>query len=512
MKLRTNNLKKHIRFFLFLVAFVLLVVMGVIKMPALSKARVAYPIGQISVEELDPAKIEVLGQALLIDNLYSHILEYDDSGNIQAGIAKTFYWEKDNLIVEFSNKAQTISGHFINAEDAAVSIRRVLRLGASTHSNLGYLICGKVENFDPFQDCEGVRVQDGRLVLRVKSESLKPFLIQSLASDDFVIVPRGSIDRQSLKIIDYKNTSGPYYIEKAEENTWTLLRNEMHYQLRKSSPKEIILVDSKDASAAFELIINDKVDLIPTWGNVGDAHFAREKRDPSDLIVSKTMDIKLYYLQYSPEALQKFSIEERVYVANKIREQMRAKYPLPLYSTETNQFFLDQSNGNLTVEQRSNVNALMARKNWVDRLNKKVSFYFYKQLSYFNVFREISELKMMEVDFFPFQQKPEDRYDLFLATTDTSFDENLSLLNYNFTQGTFGLTKEEGNIWMEKYMALEDKGERAKMLQELHYNALINGVIFPLFKAPYTSLGRNGYKLPLSPLYASSHFWKIERE
>lgn len=93
--------------------------------------RIGYGLDKRSIPNLDPAKITSFMQGALLPNLYSGLIEYDLNGNLQSGIATKFYWVGPKLVFEFGSKVKTKAGHFINAADAAASIRRILKLGSS---------------------------------------------------------------------------------------------------------------------------------------------------------------------------------------------------------------------------------------------------------------------------------------------------------------------------------------------------------------------------------------------
>lgn len=476
----------------------------------IEQVRVAYGLSGIEENSLDPASIETIDQALIIDNIYSHLVEYDDNGDLQAGLVKKFYWEDDTLVFEFNKKAKSTDNHYIDAEDAAVSIRRLLSLGTSTHSDLNFFLCNTSKIKKPFENCEAVYVKNEKLYLKVLDRKYKPYLLTSLASDDFAIIPKAAIDPLTLKIINRKITSGPYFIESASPDQWILKSNINHYAQTKESPNKIILVTTEKTSAA-ELFINDRVDIISTYHSIGIKKLEEIQSKVKEFSLEKTLGIKLYFLQFSPAAQKKTTREQRAFIAEKFRTLMKDKFPLAVASEETNTFFLDQSLGKLTKEQdkklKDYLNSEVSFKN-----TSKPTFHMYKSsLAFFDVFRGIQEIDPVVAEDSPYSKPIDQRLDLFLAMTDTSFEGNLTLLGYNFNMGTFGLTREEGNLWIEKYLKINDPADKAIMLQELQFKALIDGVIFPLFKAPYTSVGRNGFSMPLSPLFASSHFWKIKK-
>ena len=478
----------------------------------ISEVRIAYPFDGVEDTKLDPASIEIINQSLVLGNIYSRLVEYDYNGNLQAGLAKKFYWQDDNtLVFEFDKKAKSLDGHYINAEDAAFSIKRLLKLGTSTHSDLNFFLCNTNKLNSPSDDCDAVYVKENKLFLKLQNRLHKPYILTSLASGDYAIVPKAAIDPVTLKIINKKITSGPYYIDSISPEMWILKKNENHYALLEQTPEKVILVSTAKASA-FDLFTDNKVDIIPTLQTISSKKLDEVKDKVENISIEKTLDIKLIFLQFSPAAQKRTTREQRASVARSFENEMtNGEFRLPLFAQQTYSFFQDQSLGKLNSKQEQKLKSYLSSDGEFSK-TKPITFYMYKGAVAFEVFRKIKEIDPIVTENNPFKTPLAERLELFLATTDTSFEGNLTLLAYNFNMGTFGLTKEEGSAWIDKYLNITDQKKQAEMIQELQYKALMDGVIFPLFRAPYTSLGRNGFSLPLSPLYASSHFWKIKRQ
>ncbi|MEN0058177.1 MAG: hypothetical protein AAGB31_05035 [Bdellovibrio sp.] len=469
--------------------------------------RIAFDISENSTPNIDPASIRSISQGILSDNLYSRLVEFDLSGQIQAGITSKFYWHKNSLIFEFTDKVKTASGKVIDAEDAAISLRRLLKLGSNTHIDLKLFLCEIQSIDDVFKDCEAVKVENQKLILTLKDENLKPFLVPALASIDFGIIPKQQISRDDLSILSLSETSGTYFLHQKTINKWVLKPN-THYGIKATSPKEIHLININQGKGGWDLFVDNEVDVVSTLHTLTDEIHKKITVIP-DIKISKTMDLKLFFIKFSPKALLDFSESQRLWMGNKFQSLMSKEYPLPLEAKLTSQFFLDVGFGHLTPEQEEYIKDLRKNAN-PGRLPRKFTFYFYNSLSQtFNVFRKIEELEIKETDLFPFMQPPEERLDVFMGTTDTAYEESLALLGYNFTQGSFGLNAEEGSRWMKKFMSLESSRERIALTQQLHFDMLKRGVTIPLFKAPYTAAARNGFSVKLSPLFATTHFSEI---
>jgi ABC-type transport system substrate-binding protein len=90
---------------------------------------------------LDPAKIVNLSEYELLRNLYGRLVTYDLNGSLIPDVAESFYWEGDSLIFTFSDKLKTVDGIIINADDAAISLKRAMVFGKTGHGNLKEILC-----------------------------------------------------------------------------------------------------------------------------------------------------------------------------------------------------------------------------------------------------------------------------------------------------------------------------------------------------------------------------------
>ncbi len=475
----------------------------------INQVRVGVGLHESVVAKVDPAQVQSANQALLVTNLFSKLVEYDKFGQLQAGISTKFYWQDHSLIFEFGQKVKTFSGHAIDANDAAVSIRRLIKLDSSIHVNLKVLLCDIKNIEEVFSDCDAVKVQDKKLVITPKDPKFKHFLLKALTASDFGIVPALQIDKTTLDIVSLKETSGAYYLDSRDDKQWVLKAN-AHYRINETTPKEVILVNlaPNDIWNAF---VENKIDVVTTISPV-DADVLKQIKSVPDVSMATTMDLKLYFIKFSPKALRDFTAEQRLYLGERFREVMKEKYTLPISSKETNQIFSDVGYGHLSQEQEAQINSLRAHAK-AGVFKRKPQFYFYRSVANkYAPFKDISEIDPVLTDQRPYMQKPEDRLDLFFGATDSAYEESLALIGSNFTQGSFGTTDSEAAEWMKKYIDTDDESKRLSMLQDLHFKALENGVTVPLFKAPYTAVARNHFKVNQSKLFASTAFWNIIKE
>lgn len=477
----------------------------------IDEVRVGYYFDYMSINDIDPAEIKTFEPAQILNNIYSRLIEYDGQGNLQAGLASKFYFEGDFLILEFNKKAKTNSGHFIEAEDAAISIKRLLKLKSGTHSNIEFILDLKQTDKDIYQNWDEIFAKDQKLFIQVKKLSHRPYLISSLATGDLAIIPKSAIDTKTLKIITHKETSGPYYIEevKTDKNLeeWVLKTNPWHYNHLESTPRVVRLIDKK-IPTAFKLLIDNEIDIIPSSIGIYQNNYDEIKPIANDLKINHTLDINLTYAHFKASGL-KLSREEKSYISNKFLNMFN-KHTNRYLSAPTSTFFQDQAFGQLTVDEIAKItkdNSNQIRPSKMAKISFQYNLFF--QNKFGKVIQdEISELELIKPD----QNAASDKIiQLEVTNTDTAFEESLPLIFYNFKMGVFK-SHQQPEKWIEEYMELSSQEEKAQKIHDLHLKALQDGVIFPIFKAPYTSIGRNGFSLPLSPIMASSHFWKITRD
>ena len=180
------------------------------------------------------------------------------------------------------------------------------------------------------------------------------------------------------------------------------------------------------------------------------------------------------------------------------------------YQTQrTSTFFQDQSFGQITKEENQELEKINSKTSPLHN-NSKIKFkYFLFFQNKFGKFiqDELPESELVKIDNSNYDNKD---IELTITDTDTAFEESLPLIHYNFKMGVFG-EHTDYQKWINSYMALDSNESKANKIHDLHLKALKEGTIFPMFKSPYTSVGRNGFILPLSPIFASSHFWKIKK-
>ena len=160
------------------------------------------------IEDYDPSKIHWDYQYILLESIYSPLIELSNTnGEPFSAVARIFYWRGQKFYLVIRDDLKTIDGHPITAEDVMLSFKRLMILSRNTHGDFKSLVCPEVELKSVFDDCPRMEIEGNTLILTPRYRS--DLLVGMLSSIDFAIIPRKSFDPVSLKITDYRNTSGP---------------------------------------------------------------------------------------------------------------------------------------------------------------------------------------------------------------------------------------------------------------------------------------------------------------
>lgn len=461
-----------------------------------------------SIEEIDTLNITTGTEATIIRNLYSPLVDYDHNAQLVTGIAKTFYWENNNLIFEFSDKVKLNSGRYIDAYDAYYSIKRLIKDGKNLHGDIRLLLCNgkKINTID--EECPGLKVKDGKLIFTLEKEEYKELILPLLASVDFRIIPRECFDHATLKIIDFSNTTGPFYLEKSGQ--LKLKANINHYFYSEKIPQEIQLINfnSKDIVEKF---ISEEIDLIPTVTTLSQSGFDKIQASTSNFDLFSTYPIKIRLVRFSKKAINTYSSIERFSIGKKIEADLFDSKIL--FEQPTSQFFQSFGQGYLDENQIKEVEALK-KKSFNQKLSKRPTLGVAKNniKDWDRFFKNNPEFDPMPTEKSPSSLDVNDRPDSFLAMTDVAFNSGVPLLSYNLKQGTFGLFGNEAEIWLKDFIETSNQSEKLNKLNQLHYNAIRNCTIYPISSAPYVAIVRKPWKINFNKFFQASNFWQITKE
>lgn len=485
-------------------------------MPA--EIRVAFPYDK-PARFYEPTRIHLAPEYIFLETTYSPLVEVSPKdASLLPGVAESWKWDGEVLTVKIRDNLKTVDGTPITAKDAEFSLKRVLVRTGNTHGNFQSLVCGAAELKNVEDKCDGIWTEGNQLFIKVVGKSA--FILPMLSGIDFAIIPKGSVDPESLDIVDYRNTSGPYYVETdSEEGRIILKANPNHYRASQDIPENVRLipVDKADKAASLNLFEKGEVDFISTIDAAKPEDVISFSKRDSGSVLHTTANIRTIVLVFTERGLKEIPETERRLIGKKIKDALWPYFSkLPGYEP-TDQYFPSFSYGALDEATIRKVRAEQPTGEL--NLGSKPLKMTTVRVGNISDLRPLLEqaipgLSVEEGANVPAFSKYENEADMphfFIGGPDTGYHEDISLISYMLVSGVFGMTKEERATWLAKYMAVPEQPKRLEMLRSIHETSLQKGILTPLASCPYVALAKNGWKIELSQLFANNPIWLIKR-
>jgi hypothetical protein len=480
----------------------------------LKTLRVSFPNAK-PAREYEPTRIHLAPEYIFLENIYSPLVEITVSNKLEAGLAEHFMWHGDELHLKI-RKAKTIGGNLITPEDVVFSLKRILIKSENTHGNFKDIVCPNVSLKKIDQLCDGITYSGDTVILKAKKS--KSFLLPMLAAIDFAIIPKAAVDPSSLEIIDYRETSGPYYVEKDSELGKIILKaNPQHYRYSLNMPQEIQLVptDPKNISSSLNDLESGKVDYVSTIDANRPEDMIQYSLAHKDVNQFASMNIRTFVLVFTQRGIDEIPESDRIAIGEQVRKALGEVWlSLPGYK-ETIQFIPEFGEGGLPPEKET----LLREKFAISKLHdaqKKLSLWYVRVGSGDKLINKLATatpyLKVSEGPNVPGFLKFENSKDMphmFIGGPDSGFTEDISLLSYSLASGIFGKSRAEGEKWLANYMSVSDKEKRLALLKQIHFDSINNGILVPIANAPYVAIARKPWKIGLSQQYANNPLWLI---
>ncbi len=477
--------------------------------------KVAFPV-RLKATAYEPTSISLDYEYIFLENVLSPLVEILADGSIEPGVAEKVDWVGDELKLSIRKSLKTFSGKPITEDDVVFSLKRLLVLSGNTHGNFKDIVCPGVELKTVEDPCPGIRQEDGTVFLNAKGR--KSFLLPMLGAIDFAIIPKSSVDPKTLKIIDFSETSGPYSVESDDGDGNILLRlNPHHYFVADNIAQKILLVptDSKVKGDSIQAFKSGLVDHLTTIDAAKADELIGFANSNSDFESHVTMKIRSLVVVFTDRGQRELSAGERRFVGEKLKAAFSKIYEGVPGFEQRAEFFPSLGEGGLTAEQQER----LAQVRGDDLAPPKVKFKLglIKRGALEDWSNPINT-ELPQADCYIETNAPDLKKDLkvddvphaFVASTDTGFMEDISLISYSLNAGLLGLSKSERKKWLAEYMATDDKALRIHKLKSLHYQALAEPSIVPLMASPYAALVKKPWKMELSELYANNQLWRIK--
>ena len=480
--------------------------------------RVAFPAHK-EITSYDPAKIHWSREYILLENIFSPLVELSsDKGAFALAIARKFYWQGNELHFEIRENLYTVDGYHITAKDVEFSLKRLLILAKNTHGNLKDLICRDKALRSISDVCTGMEVRGNKFILKPTRQT--HFLLTMLTAIDFAIIPIPSVDKETLKIQDYRNTSGVYYVEKEDGKGNILLRaNKKHFHFTEKIPTDIYLVPSyrHESYNDLGLFKKGKVDFITITNILNPEDILQFSKGNPHVELHVTQNIKTFFATYTNKGINRLKKEQRLEIGKVLKEVLLKHLKSSSAYKPTNQFFPAHGDGGLIKKEQDILRDIY--KN-TGKISKDLKIHLstftipgFKGMDSFiqKAFPKMKITRGTKVPAFAEYTSSSEIPDIFICETDTGFMEDIGLITYAIKAGFFGYEKTEGQKWLKEYMQISDKEERLKKLRKLHFKVLSEGILIPLFSAPYVALARKPWKMKLPQMYANNPLWLIQK-
>ena len=472
--------------------------------------RVAFPNSQQALS-YDPARIFLGPEYIFLENIYSPLIYMSHDGILQPGLAKSFEWNGDEATLLMRDDIKTISGKKITADDAEFSLKRLMVLSQNTHGNLQQLLCeGKALKTvnDP---CSGIRVDQNKLILTTTYP--KHFLFSMLSAIDFAVISRSSVDPKTLQIKEMKETSGPYYVERDDSKGQIVLKaNPYHFNYHPKAPQTISFVPSKQAVDDFS---RSRVDYITSIDQMNASSVIEQMKSQKKRLFNlhKTLDIRVFILNFTKKGLRRFDRSERLQVAKTIRSIFRTWVAEQTAYQNAEQFFPVFSEGGIDEQRIASLQKEINSQESLQKIKKSLLWLVRVDVEQVKpLLEKVSGLQVKAHDRVPSLLKnvsEEEMPDFYISGSDTGFTEDISLISYYLSTEALISDRREGDRWLRAYMAEEEKEVRLSYLRDMHFKALDNLQIIPMAAAPYVAVADCHWQHNLSKFYANNPLWVL---
>ena len=476
--------------------------------------KVGFP-SRNRVSDYEPTRIYLADSYIFLESIYSTLINLsDDKGDPVSSIAKEHYWKGNELHLIIRDDLLTVDGYQIDIDDVIFSLKRVLVLSENTHGDLKNLICLEADLKSVELPCPGIMKDGNTLILKLQSK--RNFLVSMLAAIDFAIIPKTSVDPQTLKIIDYRNTTGPYYVEEDQGDGNIILKaNPRHFEFSKNMASEIRLIPTKGLSNSqvVEWFNQGKIDHITTIDGlqVEDT----KEIDSAQVNIHETIHIYCVLASITSRGRKRLSINRRLAFAKSLQKSFHEFYAEKEGYRLSRQFLLPIGEGHFSKDESLLLEKVMGDVE-MDRSGSGIHLSVFPNLDKKNgdvAKYYMPDLKVERSDsyqnFVPMSE--EDIPDYVIFATDSGFLDDISLLSYSISSETFGLSKKEGKDWLKDYMDTENKREQVDKIKKMQLKVLMEGRMIPLVTYPAIAVARKPWTLQLSELFANNALWKIRK-
>lgn len=457
----------------------------------------------------DPANPRDNSDFFYLENLFSPLVEYSSDGSLVSGAAESFFWDGSTARFRMRAGLATASGRQITAHDAALSLKRLFVLGGEKYSFLSVALCG-APPASMSAPCPGLRAEDSGRSLAMEFPEQRTYLFRLLANINYSVIPVGSFDQKTLRLTNYRETSGPYFADSdGGGGKVNLKANPRHYRYSPAMPLLVAVtpVDERMPKAeVFRLVKEGAADYL-TISLVRKPEdklaFSRENRGYS---VHLTRPLRLLSVVFTPKGRARLTREERFFIASRLRgiyleRNLTGEPPAQIFHLE----------GQLSRGQAARLREALAG-NGRTALTRQVAAY--RLYNYFPKDGEAIKKWLPGVVYADRQRKRSGRGpapDFRIFSGEIGLQDDMALVLHYLDSDFFGLGAAEKKAWRRRYLSAADKRTRMDMLRELQFETMMEARTLPVGLMPYASLARGPWKFDYPEAIAGDQLWRLRR-
>lgn len=459
-------------------------------------------LGFTGLKQMDTALIRTADEYLILQNLYSPLFQSADSGEIEGVLVDSVEWQAHQLIIKMKAGLTTVDGHRIDARDAVFSLKRLMVLQSNTHARLADLFpnCANLKSVD--DQCPEVRIIDD-LTFSLSPQNERIWLLETLTSEDFAVIPIQSVDPETLKIQDYRNTSGPFFVsEDFGVNGFRLRAHEAHplFSGRSGFPTSVLFraMIGPDAENLARSFLEGKFTYYPKYFAPGASELAKISRGAVGPVeVHSTQLSFTRVIRFTKRGMTELSQKERFRIGNAFFESLSSHYRkdglsiAPLYA-----FYPESADGALLNEDLAAIKSARGVENLTETMHLEVGCLpGAKALLTPFVQHDRLQLEITEYDDIVANRVAADHSvrepHLYYISTDADPKAALSGVSNVISNLFLHVEKDDADAWLRVFAGEESREKRNEMLRILHQQALETAQLIPLYGFPASSVIRS---------------------
>ncbi len=467
----------------------------------------------------DPAKMQFSSEYFFLENIYSPLVEYSPEGELVSGAAEQFGWQGNTAYFVMRKNLYTIDGQQVDAKDVEMSLKRLMIIKGKTNNDLKELLCPTTSLRSIHQSCPALQVSKDGSTLFMKFSEKKVFLFPMLSALHFAIIPRKSMDPKTLAIKDYRNTSGPYYVQKDDnEGRIELAANPLHFHYSSEMPQKVLFIPTQSSSETIQFLKENKADHATTTDNAQTTKMLPFAKDNGEFTLHATYPLKLHSVVFTKRGRLRLSEQERIIIGQTLRSIFISSHKESDGFTPTEQIFPVFGEGALTQEQIRNLHMKLDTPKGLKIIKKRMLAWDIPSMFTGDkeaLKRYFPNTRFIKKDMIPgivnYKKNRVEEPDFYFNRGDMGFHEDIGLLSYYSTTDFFYFPNDNAKAWLKEYILTTDKQHRLAKLRQLHYETIFHANVCPIAMAPYTALLRKPWVFGLSKIYAGNPLWLIRR-